>query len=212
MRSHFFLSNKENGLTDLYVYNTAQNKEILANHQAQAQGDSKSYFQLDPVKLKNYDRHVYYPKKFETLSMIEIEEYKKSVNWRFYKYYYTNRNDILKDDYKTIGIKLKSFYVGLTQTAGLAYSSNALFQKIDVPFFSESSILSKIQTNKLRYASVFQISAKVFHLNYSGLLRDNYIYDIALGYKQNIQPKDELVCPNSEDKIPTELKLIDLAE
>ena len=185
MRSHFFVSNKETGLTYLYVYNEGLNKEVLEKHQAQAKGDTKSYFQLDPVKTKLHDKYVYYPKKFETLSMIEIEEYRKSVNWRFYKYYFMNKSNILKQDHKAIGVKLNSFYFGFALTAGIGYFSNNLFKKIDVPFFTEGGFFSKIQTSKLRYAATTVIVAKLLHQNYVGFLKDKSIYDIALGYKQN---------------------------
>ena len=167
LASHFFTTNREFGLTYLYVLDTPKTLRVQADHERTKNTSKTAYWELDPIKLKNYTRHVYYPTKFETLSRKEIETYRKNLNYRFYKHYISSSKEISDFDRKYLSNKTTSLAWSMFLSAGMVLFTNNMLQKIEIPF-NQLNLFEKFATRGTRRLAMGLLGGYLFWNNYTG--------------------------------------------
>jgi hypothetical protein len=201
LKTHFFTTNREFGLTYLYVLDAAKTLKVQDDHERTKNTSKTAYWELDPIKLKNYSRYIYYPTKFETLSRKEIDSFRKNLNYRFYKHYYLNSKEISDIDRKYLSNKSTSLAWSMFLSAGMVLFTNNMLQKIEIPF-NQLNVFEKFATKGTRRVTMGLLAGYLFYNNYSSFLEDNYMYDMSLVYKNQFCGEKELVSPNCEHEIP----------
>jgi len=148
MKSHFYVSSKETGITHLYVTDAEKNIKVKQEYDSSKDSKNKeSYWELDPVQTKHYKKFVYFPKMFETMNRAEVEKFKKRFNWRFYNFYRTNKDLMLKEDRGYVRNRIISMYWSIFMSLGILGFANGFCSKITIPFYDYTTF-SKVFKGK----------------------------------------------------------------
>jgi len=148
-----------------------------------------------------YERFVYIPEKFETMTQKEIQTYKKNTVFKFILWTLLNHNEIQDpSDSRAIlsrFIDINS-YIMMVLIAGLAF--NRFFKRVDLPFLQMMLQEKIIKPSYLRVGGIATLSGLGVVESVNHVCSQAYLFDMMLKYKERFIP-NTLYSSNCEDLI-----------
>ena len=173
LNKYFFLTNRENNITYFYIPSTE-------------------------ISNKNFDRYVYYPEIFETMTQKEIQSYKRKSNLKFLVWAFRNQKKI--EDQTDLRIALSRFFdLNTYFTLSLigSFTLNKFIKRIDIPFV-QMLIEERFSYSRLVNILTLGLTALGFYQSYVHITGQHYLFDLALKYKEKFIP-GELYSDNCEN-------------
>ncbi len=170
---HYFVTNRESNVTYLYF-------PSLTNKAA-------------------YEKLVYIPDKFETMTQSEVFKYKRRTVFKFLMWGIFNRNQI--EDPSDTRIVISRFidinsYIMMVLLA--AMTLNRFSKRIDMPFMQLMFEDRFIKLSHIRMASMLALSGFGINESINHVCDQTYLYDIMLKYKEKFIP-NTLYSSNCEE-------------
>jgi len=172
---HYFVTNRESRITYLYFPSLAQKS--------------------------GYEKFVYIPEKFETMTQREIHNYKRNKVLSFILWGIRNRNEI--NDLSDKRIVISRFidinsYIMVVLLAALTL--NRFFKRVDVPFLQLMFEDKAVKLSHIRVASLLGFAGIGVKESVNHVCNQSYLFDIMLKYKEQFIP-NTLYSSNCEDLI-----------
>ena len=148
-----------------------------------------------------YEKLVYIPEKFETMTQNEIQKYKKSTVLKFIIWGMFNRKEI--EDVADSRVVISRFidlnsYIMMVLLATMTF--NRFCKRIDVPFLQLMFEDKRIRLSHIRIGSVLALTAFGTRASINQVCSQTYLFDTMLRYKEKFIP-DTLYSQNCESLI-----------
>ena len=157
------------------------------------------YFCTFNESLNSYDKYIYFPTKFETLSQNQIHRYRQNFVRRFLFWSLRNQSKLTlaPEDRRIVFCRAFDLNSQILSFVLVGVCLNKLFSYIKAPFLDLMLEGTGISTLAIKRLVAIGIVGYGSYKAIKNISDSNYLFDLAMKYKEEFAPK-ELLSPNCE--------------